>query len=303
MQDAYATHPLRIVGSSAVFPFAATVAEHYSYKTHEPMPLVEAIGTGPGLKLFCGSFSGPDGAITSRPMTNAEKEKCHKQSITFEEFKIGQDGLVLIQNKKKPPFSATLRDLNLALSEKILSDGKCIKNPYKTWVEIQKSFPSTPIRVLGPAPTSGTYDVLTEKILGSCSPYLRQDGVYVEAPANENLIVQKILNAPSALGIVTFSFYEQNKRRLHALPIDDILPSVSSIQREEYPLSRPLYLYIRTNEISDHSDRAHYALEFTSQEATGAKGYLTKKGLIPLSFQEHKLMHERAQALLKEGAH
>jgi len=119
LQTAFAASPLRIVGSSAVFPFAATVAEHFSYKTHEPIPLVEAIGTGAGVKLFCGSLHGPDGVITSRPLTVREKEKCQKQGVTFEGFKIGQDGLVLIQNKEVAPFSLTLANLNKALAEKI----------------------------------------------------------------------------------------------------------------------------------------------------------------------------------------
>ena len=157
---------LRIVGSSAVFPFAATVAEHFSYKTQEPIPLIEGIGTGAGIKLFC-SLKGPDGAITSRSFTKGEKEKCRALGITFEEFKIGQDGLVIILNNRETPFPLTPEDLNQALAEKIPRSRACIINPYKSWNQIQKSFPPYPIRVLGPAPTSGTYDVLLEKILGA----------------------------------------------------------------------------------------------------------------------------------------
>ena len=294
LQEAFAAPPLRIVGSSAVFPFAATVAEHFSYKTHEPIPLVEAIGTGAGIKLFCENLRGPDGVIASRPMAEGEKKKCHKQGITFEEFKIGQDGLVLIQSKKEAPFSLTLADIDKALAEKIQKGKECLKNPYKTWNTIQNDFPAQPIRVLGPAPTSGTYDVLIEKILGSCGPYLRHDGAYIEAPANENLIVQKVLNTPYTIGIVTFSFYDQNSTRLYALPVNGVLPSFTSIQRGEYALSRPLYLYINTHDLKRHPARAAYVFEFTSTEAIGEKGYLNEKGLIPLSSEEQDIMHRRA---------
>jgi len=293
-QEVHASPPLRIAGSSAVFPFAAAVGEHFSYKSREPIPLVEAIGTGAGIKLFCGNLNGPDGAITSRPMTKGEKEKCKSQGITFEEFIIGKDGLILIQNKKETPFSLTLENLNGALAEKVSQGEICIKNPHKTWNEIQKNFPIYPIRVYGPAPTSGTYDVLVEKIMGPCGPPLRHDGAYIEAPANENLIVQKILNAHRTIGIVTFSFYEQNRARLNALSIDGILPSMTSIQKGDYPLSRPLYVYIKTNNMRDYSARAGYVIEFTSKDAVGEKGYLNEKGLIPLSSGEQIEMHKRA---------
>jgi len=293
----HAEPPLRIVGSSAVFPFAATVAEHFSYKTHEPIPLIEAVGTGAGIKLFCGSLKGPDGVIASRPLTTREKEKCKENGISFEEFTIGQDGLVFIQNKQAQFFSLTLQDLDFALSEKIQQGKECHSNPYKTWNHIQSIFPSLPIRVLGPAPTSGTYDILVEKIIKSCGPFIRHDGAYIEAPANENLVVQKVLNTPDTIGIVTFSFYDQNRAHLQALPINSVPPSFDSIQDKTYPLSRPLYFYVKINELKLHPARHAYTLEFTSDEAIGEKGYLNEKGLIPLSAQEQKVMHDQASRL------
>lgn len=296
-QSVSATAPLRIVGSSAIFPFAASVAEHFSYKTHELIPIVEAIGTGAGIKLFCGNLKGPDGVIASRPLTQSEKEKCNTNGITFEEFKIGQDALVLIQNKQELSFSLTIHDLNEALAEKVSQGEACLQNPHKTWNDVQKDFPASPIRVFGPAPTSGTYDVLTEKILSSCGPYLRHDGAYIEAPANENLIIQKVLNTPQTLGIVTFSFYDQNRHRLQALPLSGILPSFASIQQGDYALSRPLYLYLKTNDLTLHPARVAYVLEFTSEAAIGKNGYLNEKGLIPLSSQEQNTMRVRAQRL------
>ncbi len=284
--------PLRIVGSSAVFPFAATVAEHFHYKTYDPTPLVEAIGTGAGIKLFCSSRQGPDGAMTSRPFTEGEKKKCEAQGISFEEFKLGQDGLVFIQDKKEAPFGLTLSDINKALGEKVLEETVCVPNPYKTWNVIKAVLPAYSIRVLGPAPTSGTYDVLTEKIEGLCGSSLRRDGAYIEAPANENLIIQKVLNAVHTVGIVTFSFYDQNKERLQALPIEGVLPSFSSIQKGVYPLSRPLYLYIKTKDMTP--SRAAYVREFVSADAMT---YLAEKGLIPLSLEEQQAIQSRAQQL------
>jgi phosphate transport system substrate-binding protein len=287
---------LRIVGSSSVFPFAATVAEHFSHKTHESVPLVESIGTGAGIKLFCGHQNGPDGAIASRPMTSQEKTTCQANGIKFEEFVIGQDGLVLIQQHKAQRFSPTLDDLNQALSEKVQKDGQCVMNPNKTWNSIRPAFPSLPIRVLGPAPTSGTYDILVEKLANTCGPLMRHDGGYIEAAANENLIIQKVLNTPNTVGIITFGFYDQNRERLQALPVDGVAPSSVSIQDKSYTLSRPLYLYIKTNPSDASSARRAYTLEFLSEDAVK---YLKEKGLIPLSEQEQKAMREKVQGELE----
>lgn len=292
-----AAPPLRIVGSSAVFPFAAAVAEHFHYKTYEPTPIVESIGTGAGIKLFCESTKSPDGAITSRPFTESEKKKCAEQGVQFQEFKVGQDGLILIEKKGEPSFSLTLEDLRKAIAEDLLIGSQCTKNPNQTWSQIQPSFPSLPLHIFGPAPASGTYDVLTEKIKGPCGSSLRHDGVYIEAPANENLIIQKVLNASDTVGIITFSFYEKNKNRLLALPIEGIVPSFTSIREGNYPLSRPLYLYVKLNNLSQHRSRALYVMEFTSPDAVGETGYLRKKGLIPLP--EQKETHERARELLQ----
>lgn len=297
INNSHADDLLRVVGSSSVFPFAATVAEHFSYKTHERMPLIEAVGTGPGIKLFCGNLKGPDGVITSRPFTTKEKERCQERGITFEEFVIGQDGLILIKNKQDLPFNVSLQSLDTALSEKIQKEKECIKNPYKTWHQILATLPNLPIRVLGPAPTSGTYDILIEKLENGCESLLRHDGSYIEAPANENLIVQKVLSTPHTIGIVTFSFYDQNKERLLALPINDVLPTFKSIQEKSYPLSRLLYLYIKTNELNHYPARRAYVLEFTSPDAIGEKGYLHEKGLIPLSSEEQQENYERATHL------
>ncbi|MDI9638461.1 substrate-binding domain-containing protein [Kamptonema cortianum] len=300
-QLAQAAPPLRIVGSSAVFPFAATVAEHFHYKTQEPTPIVESIGTGAGIKLLCEGGNGPDGAITSRPFTESEKKKCAQQGVQVQEFKIGQDGLILIKPKGSEDFSLTLDDLRKAIAEDLLIDSLCQKNPNKTWNQIQFSFPAASLHILGPAPASGTYDVLTEKIKGPCGSSLRHDGVYIEAPANENLIIQKVLSTHNTVGIITFSFYEKNINRLLALPVEGITPSFSNIRDGVYPLSRPLYLYIKLNDISHHANRALYVMEFTSPDAVGEKGYLQKKGLIPFPLTEQKEIHERARELLPPG--
>lgn len=297
IHEAHGSVPLRIVGSSAVFPFAASVAEHFHYKTHEPTPLVEATGTGAGIKLFCGSSEGSDGVMTSRPLTIGERQKCSENKVAFEEFKMGQDGLVFIQKKGESSFPLTLNNLNEALAENVPRGTFCIPNPYHTWNEIQPTFPVHKIRVLGPAPTSGTYDVLVDKIRGTCGPFLRRDGAYIEAPANENLIIQKVLHAPQTMGIVTFSFYDQNKDRLQAFSINDIPPSFETIQSGAYPLSRPLYLYIKTNELKEYSMRQAYVLEFSSEAAIGKNGYLQEKGLIPLSPEEQEVMSKRALKL------
>ncbi len=294
LQESLAASSLRIVGSSTVFPFAATVAEHFHYKTNEPTPIVESTGTGAGVKLFCGSTGSPDGVVASRPMTESEKERCEAHHVTYQEFKIGQDGLVIFQNKREDSIALTLKDLTEALDEKTVEGSSCILNPHKTWKDVQANLPNDPIRVLGPAPTSGTYDILREKIGGTCGPYFRHDGAYIEAPTNENLIIQKVLNASHTLGIVTFSYYEKNKDRLNALPINGVEPTMDSIHNGTYPLSRDLYLYIKTNNINENPSRAIFVREFMSTAAIGVTGYLKAKGLIPLNEREQKEMYQRA---------
>lgn len=302
LQVAEAAPTLRIAGSSAVFPFAATVAEYFHYKTNEPTPLIEGIGTGAGIKLFCEGARGLDGVMASRPFTESEIKKCQQQNINFQEFKIGQDGLVLIEQKRSQSFPLKVEDLRNAIAEKVLVKGECLKNPYKMWNQIETSFPTLPLRILGPAPASGTYDVLLEKIQGPCGPLLRHDGVYIEAPANENLIVQKVLTAHNTIGIVTFSFYEQNKNRIQAFSINGVFPSLKTIQDGLYPLSRPLYVYIKLNDLSNHLSRLFYMREFTSPEAIGESGYLTKKGLIPLPQSEQRNIQKDLAQFFKTGA-
>ncbi len=277
--------PLKIVGSSTVFPFAATVAEHFHKKSNEPTPIVESTGTGAGIKLFCGSPKAPDIVMASRPMTKGEAESCRSHNVTFEEVKIGKDGLVIFQNKQDESFSLTLADLSLALNEKIKVHKTCIKNPYKTWKDVASHLPDQPIHVLGPAPTSGTYDVLIENLIQTCGPYLRHDGSYVEAPTNENLIIQKIISSSDSVGIVTFSYFENNKDKLRAISINSTLPTLESIQKGNYALARDLFIYIKTNDGEQNPARRLYRDEFTSPSAVGKDGYLKTKGLIPLAIQ------------------
>lgn len=297
LQESLAASSLRIVGSSTIFPFAATVAEHFHYKTKEPTPIVESTGTGAGVKLFCGSVNSPDGVVASRPMTEGEKKRCEAHHVTYQEFIIGQDGLVIFQNKGETPLKLTLNDLTQALDEKTILGRSCVPNPHKTWKDMEANLPNIPIHVLGPAPTSGTYDILREKIGGICGPYFRHDGAYIEAPTNENLIIQKVLNASHTVGIVTYSYYEKNKGRLNAIAINGILPTLTSIHNGEYPLSRDLYLYMKTNISDQQHARALFTQEFTSQDAVGISGYLKGKGLIPLSDQKQEEMHKRARSL------
>jgi len=300
-QIAEAAPPLRLAGSSAIFPFAARVAEYFHYKTQEPTPLIEGLGTGSGIKLFCEGTRELDGVMASRPFTETERKKCEQQNIDFQEFKIGQDGLVLIEKKGSQFFPIRIEDLRSAIAEKVFVKGQCLKNPYMIWSQIQPSFPVLPLRILGPAPASGTYDVLLEKIKGPCDSLLRHDGIYIEAPANENLIIQKVLTAPHTIGIITFSFYEQNKNRIRALSVNGVLPFLKTIQDGHYPLSRPLYIYIKLNDLSDHLNRLLYMREFTSNDAIGKSGYLTEKGLIPLPQSEQRNIQKDLAQLFKTG--
>ena len=278
---------IRIVGSSTVFPFATAVAEQFGRSTDFPTPVVESTGSGGGIKLFCDGVGGntPDMTNSSRRMKVTEFELCQSNGVTdIIESVIGYDGIVIANIAGGPQFSLTRAQLVLALAEQGAKP--------QFWNEVDPSLPPLPIEVLGPPPSSGTRDAFEELVMHeACEEAgiecegisIREDGAYVEAGENDNLIVSKLQANPNAIGIFGFSFLDQNADAIQGAMIDGVEPTFENIADGQYPVSRSLYYYIKLAHVDVIPGIIEYATEFASDAASGEEGYLVDKGLIPLT--------------------
>ena len=306
---------ISIVGSSTVYPFATVVAEQFGKGSNFKTPKIESTGTGGGFKLFCGGVgvNFPDISNASRAIKDSEKETCAKNGVTdIIELKIGYDGIAVANTKSAPQMKLTRKEIFMALAKDVpdpANDGKLIPNPYKTWKEINPELPDTAIEVLGPPPTSGTRDAFTEMVLVAgaeefgfikkmakedkdmfkkVSETIREDGAYIEAGENDNLIVQKLQANPKALGIFGFSFLDQNADAVQGSLIEGEAPTFENISAGKYAVSRPLFIYIKKAHIGVIPGIKEFITEFSSEKAWGDEGYLADKGMIPMPADERK---------------
>jgi phosphate transport system substrate-binding protein len=304
-----------IVGSSTVYPFATVVAEQFGKTTKFKTPKIESTGSGGGLKLFCAGVGveHPDITNASRRIKKSEVEKCAANGITdILEVKIGYDGIVVANSKSAGVMKLSREDLFLALAKDVPDPSgakKTVPNPYMTWKEVNSALPDTKIEVLGPPPTSGTRDAFVELVMDhGCEQFgfikdmkktdkkafkavcqtLREDGGYIEAGENDNLIVQKLETNPKALGIFGFSFLDQNADKIQGSLIDGVEPTFDNIADGSYPVSRPLFFYVKKAHVGVIPGIKEYIAEFTSEKAWGPDGYLAEKGLIPMPAKERK---------------
>jgi phosphate transport system substrate-binding protein len=318
---ASARDQIRIVGSSTVFPFATAVAEQFGRGSAFKTPVVESTGSGGGLKLFCSGagLDTPDITNASRRIKKSEVELCARNGVTeIVEIKLGYDGIVIANSRASRRFDLTRRQLFLALAREIPLDGRLVPNPNRTWKDVDPSLPDVKIEVLGPPPTSGTRDAFVElametgaesfplledlkkkdaKAFQAAAQAIREDGAYVEAGENDNLIVQKLEANPSALGIFGFSFLDQNADRLQGSLIDGESPTFEEIAAARYPISRSLYFYVKKGHVGQVPGLKEYMAEFTSERAAGDEGYLADKGLIPLPAEERKQVRSTGASL------
>ena len=310
---AQARDQINIVGSSTVYPFATVVAEKFGKSTAFKTPKIESTGSGGGLKLFCSGVgvNTPDITNSSRKIKNGEVANCSKNGVgDVTEAKIGYDGIVLANSKATAPMELTRRDVFLALAREVPDPSGAesfVPNPYTTWKEVNPALPDTKIEVLGPPPTSGTRDAFAELALeGGCKTFawikamkkkdkkmyksychsVREDGHYIEAGENDNLIVQKLTANPSALGVFGFSFLDQNSDKVQGSVMDGVAPTFDAIADGSYPVSRPLYFYIKNAHLDVIPGIREFVAEFMSDKASGSEGYLTEKGMIPMSAEE-----------------
>lgn len=315
---------ISIVGSSTVYPFSTAVAEQFGKTSKFKTPKIESTGTGGGFKLFCSGngIDTPDIANASRRIKKSEVESCSKNGVNeIVEIKVGYDGIVLANSKKAEQLKLSRKDLFLALAKDVPSPddpAKLVSNPYKTWQDVNKDLPNTKIEVLGPPPTSGTRDAFVELVMepgcvefasikaleesdknafkATCQT-VREDGAYIEAGENDNLIVQKLEANNKAMGIFGYSFLDQNTDKLQGSVIEGGEPTFENIAAGKYTVSRPLFIYVKKAHVGVIPGMSEFLAEFTSEAAWGQDGYLADKGLIPAPKAEQEEFAKAAKDL------
>ncbi|HEX9963738.1 MAG TPA: substrate-binding domain-containing protein [Allosphingosinicella sp.] len=291
---------IQIVGSSTVYPFTTAVAEQLQ-RSHPGMSaIVESTGTGAGMKLFCSGIGDdkPDMTNASRRIKASEFQDCAKNGVRqVIEVPVGIDGLALIEGKNGVGMSLTVRDIYAALAANPF--GK--PNTAKTWKDVNPALPAVAIQVYGPPPTSGTRDSLAELILEKgcetdpsmkvlkdtdkdrhkdlCTKIRENDGAYVEAGENDNLLVQKVAANAGAIGVLGYSFLEENADKVKGIPLGGVAPTAETISNLTYPGARQLYLYVKGEHVSVIPGIREFLAEYSRAWAKG--GYLERRGLIP----------------------
>jgi len=310
---AQARDQIKIVGSSTVFPFSTTVAERFAKTSQFKAPVVESTGTGGGFKLFCdgAGVDSPDVNDASRPITDGEKDTCAKNGVTgITEIKIGYDGIILAGASKGVAFDISLEQLWRATAKTVPVHGKLVDNPYRKWSDIDPKLPNETIALFGPAPNHGTRDAFVELVMEpSCKKapeiaalgkdeqkkvcgVIREDRVWTDVSEDYGLVMGKLAGNPKALAIFTFSYLDQNRDKIHAATVNGVAASLETISSGKYPLSRPLFIYVKNAHVAQIPGLAEFTSEYLSERAAGAEGYLADKGLIPMPHAQ--LLEQRA---------
>ncbi|MDE0879092.1 MAG: substrate-binding domain-containing protein [Sphingomonas bacterium] len=288
------------VGSSTVYPFTTLIAEQFVANNPDARaPVIESTGTGAGMKLFCAGIgaSHPDLEDASRRMKRSEYAACAANGARdILEIQVGIDGIAIAESTAGAAMTLTPADIYRALAA--MPGGK--PNTARTWRDVNPTLPATRIKVFGPPSTSGTRDALTELILTrgcqetnpAAKPLaisdpdahtalctrIREDGVYVDAGENDNLIVQKLAADPTALGVFGYSYLEQNAATVRGVAINGVAPTYDAIASGAYPGSRPLYVYVK----KAHLDAVPGLRDFLKLYAANwsKTGPLVRRGLI-----------------------
>jgi len=316
---AEARDQLHIVGSSTVYPFSTAVAEEFGKGGKFKTPIVESTGTGGGLKLFCAGVGEgtPDITNASRKIKDSEIADCTANGVTaITEVPIGYDGIVISNAKSEQQYSLTLKDIWLALAKDVPQDGKLVPNFYQNWNEVNSALPAEKIEVLGPPPTSGTRDAFLELVMekgchgiaeveaisdkkaktAACTS-IREDGAWVDAGENDNLIVQKLVANPKALGVFGYSFLEENMDKLQGSIVEGVAPEFENIVAGDYAVSRTMFFYVKNQHEGVIPGIREFVAEFTSDKAAGEEGYLADKGMIPFPAEVLKEVQQKAGSL------
>ena len=316
---------INIVGSSTVYPFSTVVAETFGNKTGIKVPKIESTGSGGGMKLFCKGLgtSHPDITNASRRIKKSEFNKCKENGIDVVEIKVGYDGIVIANSKKATLLNLTKRQIFLALAKQVpegnKEGGNLVDNPNKKWSDIDPNLPNKKIEVLGPPPTSGTRDAFNElAIEGGCKTFpklkaikkqdkkkykaicraVREDGAFIEAGENDNLIVQKLVENENAFGVFGFSFLIENEDKIQGSTVDGMAPTMETIADKSYGVSRPLYFYVKLAHVDVIPGIREFLEEYTSEDSWGPGGYLEERGMIPMPESEREFFKRNAEEII-----
>ena len=316
---------INIVGSSTVYPFSTVVAETFGNKTGIKVPKIESTGSGGGMKLFCKGLgtSHPDITNASRRIKKSEFNKCKENGIDVVEIKVGYDGIVIANSKKAKLLNLTKRQIFLALAKQVpegnKEGGSLVDNPNKKWSDIDPNLPNKKIEVLGPPPTSGTRDAFNElAIEGGCKTFpklkaikkqdkkkykaicraVREDGAFIEAGENDNLIVQKLVENENAFGVFGFSFLIENEDKIQGSTVDGMAPTMETIADKSYGVSRPLYFYVKLAHVDVIPGIREFLEEYTSEDSWGPGGYLEERGMIPMPESEREFFKKNAEEII-----
>ena len=309
---AAARDQVKVVGSSTVFPYSQAVAEEFANKSGKPAPVVESLGTGGGFKAFCGGIGPdhPDVTGASRAIKSSEVDLCKSNGVEdITEALIGYDGLSLaVSRKNNADWDLTEEQVFRAVAAELPNEaGELVANPNQMWSDVDPSLPATKIVVIGPPPTSGTRDAFVELTLHDgcdaipaihalkasdsakwnevCSR-VRQDGLFVEAGENDNLIVQALDSDPNAVGIFGYSFLYENSDKLKGVKINGVEPTFDTIADSSYPVARPLFFYVKNAHRGVIPGLDEFLAEYVSEDALETGGYLAERGLTPLSAEK-----------------
>ncbi len=316
--SAMARDYVSIAGSSTVLPFATIVAERLGRNPEFKTPVVESGGSSVGKKGVCDGIGEQfiDIGNASSRMKPKELEYCDQNGVKLTEIKVGYDGIVVANSKNGPLLEISLSDLGKALTAKVAIDGKMVDNPYKMWSDINPAYPAEEIRVYGPPTTSGTRasfaEIVNEKaycghdadakaalkaadIEKKTCRAMRTDGAYIEAGEQDNLIVQKLQEDPSAFGIFGFSYLDQNSDTIKGAVLSGVEPTFDAIADGSYKASRALYYYVKHQHIGLVPGIEQYMAEWTKY--WDEDGILADTGMIPMPAAEREEMAARMKDL------
>src|SRR3954470_8229319 len=306
---------IRIVGSSTVYPFTKAVAEDFMKANAGVNVTVESTGTGAGMKLFCAGVGSqyPDIEDASRQIKKSEYDACVQNGVkTVIEVPVGIDGLTIIEANSGPAMNLTQADIYKALAANPFGKGA---NTAQTWKDVNPALPAVKIKVLGPPPTSGTRDSLADlyltkgcdtdpamKALGKSNEdqhkqictKIREDGVYVEAGENDNLLVQKVSGDPGTLGVLGYSYLEQNADKIRAVKVAGVAPTEETIANLSYPGARKLYVYLKGEHLAAKPKIRDFVAAYSKMWGKG--GPLERRGLVPFSGADAAAAEAQASA-------
>jgi phosphate transport system substrate-binding protein len=305
LQAASAAGPrdrVSVVGSATLFPLASVVGETFGHRGRWKTPTVESTGTGQGFRLFCRGIGPetPDVTDASRPMSAEERAACARNKVgDVTELKVGMDGILIANGRSAARFELTREQLYRALARELPLQGRLVPNPNRRWRDVDPRLPDLPILVYGPAPNHGTRDAFVALALRpvcerqaelraldegrrrlACES-LREDGAWVDVTGDYSVLLARLVAEPRAVGVLGYGFLDRNRDRVQAARIDGVLPTLDAIVSGSYPLSRPLFLYVKSQHLGRVPGLAEFLGEFLSDAASGPEGYLVDAGLVP----------------------